>query len=104
MIWVTGPLPMEDIAKMADECMRDVDEDDYDDNVEDDEDLLVGPFLSDVSLVIVLCSYWLLCLLFFPARLSSRKWWARMAVNLRLFLLHLQGPLLNLQCRYTPLT
>lgn len=33
---------MEDIAKMADECMRDVDEDDDDDNVEDDEDLLVG--------------------------------------------------------------
>ncbi|KAM6918659.1 coiled-coil and C2 domain-containing protein 1B [Xenentodon cancila] len=34
-----SPLPMEDIARMADECMRDVDEDD-DDNVEDDEDLL----------------------------------------------------------------
>ncbi|KAM7400192.1 hypothetical protein PAMA_004743 [Pampus argenteus] len=35
------PLPMEDIAKMADECMRDVDDDDDDDNnVEDDEDLL----------------------------------------------------------------
>ncbi|XP_026169274.1 coiled-coil and C2 domain-containing protein 1B isoform X2 [Mastacembelus armatus] len=34
------PLPMEDIAKMADECMRDVDEDDDDENVEDDEDLL----------------------------------------------------------------
>ncbi|XP_017266457.1 coiled-coil and C2 domain-containing protein 1B isoform X2 [Kryptolebias marmoratus] len=35
-----GPLPMEDITKMADECMRDVDEDD-EDYVEDDEDLLV---------------------------------------------------------------
>ncbi|XP_014864314.1 PREDICTED: coiled-coil and C2 domain-containing protein 1B isoform X1 [Poecilia mexicana] len=35
-----SPLPMEDIAKMADECMRDVDEDDEDDNIEDDEDLL----------------------------------------------------------------
>ncbi|KAM4557537.1 coiled-coil and C2 domain-containing protein 1B [Fundulus diaphanus] len=35
-----SPLPMEDIAKMADECMRDVDEEDDDDNVEDDEDLL----------------------------------------------------------------
>ncbi|XP_047224206.1 coiled-coil and C2 domain-containing protein 1B isoform X1 [Girardinichthys multiradiatus] len=34
-----SPLPMEDIAKMADECMKDVDGDD-DDNVEDDEDLL----------------------------------------------------------------
>ncbi|XP_026230982.1 coiled-coil and C2 domain-containing protein 1B isoform X2 [Anabas testudineus] len=34
------PLPMEDIAKMADECMKDVDEDDDYDNVEDDEDLL----------------------------------------------------------------
>lgn len=33
---------MEDIARMADECMRDVDEDDDDDNVEDDEDLMVG--------------------------------------------------------------
>ncbi|XP_058478525.1 coiled-coil and C2 domain-containing protein 1B isoform X2 [Solea solea] len=32
-------LPMEDIAKMADECMRDVDDED-DENVEDDEDLL----------------------------------------------------------------
>uniref|UniRef100_A0A8D3ALC9 Coiled-coil and C2 domain-containing protein 1B n=1 Tax=Scophthalmus maximus TaxID=52904 RepID=A0A8D3ALC9_SCOMX len=35
-----SPLPMEDIARMADECMRDVDEDDDDDNVEDDEDLM----------------------------------------------------------------
>ncbi|XP_061694611.1 coiled-coil and C2 domain-containing protein 1B [Syngnathoides biaculeatus] len=35
-----SPLPMEDIAKMADECMRDMDEDEDDDNVEDDEDLL----------------------------------------------------------------
>ncbi|XP_061151291.1 coiled-coil and C2 domain-containing protein 1B isoform X6 [Syngnathus typhle] len=35
-----SPLPMEDIAKMADECMRDVDEDEDDDNLEDDEDLL----------------------------------------------------------------
>eukprot|EP00064_Thunnus_orientalis_P016969 superscaffoldBa00003487_g17042 len=34
------PLPMEDIARMADECMRDVDDDDDDDNLEDDEDLL----------------------------------------------------------------
>uniref|UniRef100_A0A673BKQ4 C2 domain-containing protein n=1 Tax=Sphaeramia orbicularis TaxID=375764 RepID=A0A673BKQ4_9TELE len=35
------PLPMEDIAKMADECMRDVDEDEDDADVEDDEALLV---------------------------------------------------------------
>lgn len=34
-----APLPMEDIARMADECLRDI-EDDDDDNVEDDEDLL----------------------------------------------------------------
>ncbi|XP_053186148.1 coiled-coil and C2 domain-containing protein 1B [Scomber japonicus] len=34
------PLPMEDIAKMADECMRDLDDDEDDDNLEDDEDLL----------------------------------------------------------------
>lgn len=33
---------MEDIAKMADECMRDVDEDEDDSNLEDDEDLLVS--------------------------------------------------------------
>lgn len=32
---------MEDIARMADECMRDVDEDEDDSNLEDDEDLLV---------------------------------------------------------------
>lgn len=32
---------MEDIAKMADECMRNMDEDDDEDDVEDDEDLLV---------------------------------------------------------------
>lgn len=38
---VVGPLPMEDIARMADECMKDLDDDD-DDNVEDDEDLLVS--------------------------------------------------------------
>ncbi|XP_077412116.1 coiled-coil and C2 domain-containing protein 1B [Vanacampus margaritifer] len=35
-----SPLPMEDIAKMADDCMRDVDDDEDDDNLEDDEDLL----------------------------------------------------------------
>ncbi|XP_033838117.1 coiled-coil and C2 domain-containing protein 1B [Periophthalmus magnuspinnatus] len=34
-----APLPMEDIARMADECLRDI-EDDDDENVEDDEDLL----------------------------------------------------------------
>lgn len=33
---------MEDIARMADECMRDLDEDEDDSNLEDDEDLLVG--------------------------------------------------------------
>ncbi len=33
---------MEDIARMADECMRDVDEDEDDSNLEDDEDLLVS--------------------------------------------------------------
>lgn len=37
---------MEDIAKMADECMKDVDEDDDYDNVEDDEDLLVSVCLN----------------------------------------------------------
>uniref|UniRef100_A0A3Q1GC44 Coiled-coil and C2 domain containing 1B n=1 Tax=Acanthochromis polyacanthus TaxID=80966 RepID=A0A3Q1GC44_9TELE len=37
-----SPLPMEDIARMADECMRDVDDDEDDDHIEDDEDLLVG--------------------------------------------------------------
>lgn len=41
-VCAVGPLPMEDIAKMADECMRDVDEDEDDSNVEDDEDLLVS--------------------------------------------------------------
>nr|XP_046263639.1 coiled-coil and C2 domain-containing protein 1B isoform X2 [Scatophagus argus] len=35
-----SPLPMEDIARMADECMRDVDEGEDDSNLEDDEDLL----------------------------------------------------------------
>ncbi|KAK0134541.1 Coiled-coil and C2 domain-containing protein 1B [Merluccius polli] len=37
-----APLPMEDIARMADDCMKDLDEDDDDDdvNLEDDEDLL----------------------------------------------------------------
>ncbi|TDH05959.1 hypothetical protein EPR50_G00127960 [Perca flavescens] len=35
-----SPLPMEDIARMADECMRDEDEDEDDSNPEDDEDLL----------------------------------------------------------------
>ncbi|XP_071780419.2 coiled-coil and C2 domain-containing protein 1B isoform X1 [Centroberyx gerrardi] len=34
------PLPMEDIARMADECMKDMDEDEDDDDLEDDEDLL----------------------------------------------------------------
>ncbi|XP_029308793.1 coiled-coil and C2 domain-containing protein 1B isoform X2 [Cottoperca gobio] len=35
-----SPLPMEDIARMADECMRDVDDDEDDSNLEEDEDLL----------------------------------------------------------------
>ncbi|XP_062843686.1 coiled-coil and C2 domain-containing protein 1B isoform X2 [Trichomycterus rosablanca] len=35
-----APLPMEDIAKMTEECMKDVDDDDDDENLEDDEDLL----------------------------------------------------------------
>uniref|UniRef100_A0A674MM16 Coiled-coil and C2 domain-containing protein 1B n=1 Tax=Takifugu rubripes TaxID=31033 RepID=A0A674MM16_TAKRU len=35
-----SPLPMEDIAKMADECLRDIDEDEEDGNVEEDQDLL----------------------------------------------------------------
>ncbi|XP_034558166.1 coiled-coil and C2 domain-containing protein 1B isoform X2 [Notolabrus celidotus] len=35
-----SPLPMEDIAKMADECMRDLDDDEDDGDLEDDEDLL----------------------------------------------------------------
>ena len=33
---------MEDIARMADECMRDFDDDEEDENLEDDEDLLVS--------------------------------------------------------------
>ncbi|KAM9845265.1 coiled-coil and C2 domain-containing protein 1B isoform 2-T2 [Aulostomus maculatus] len=35
-----SPLPMDDIARMADECMKDVDEEDDDDDLEDDEELL----------------------------------------------------------------
>uniref|UniRef100_UPI0037E8A401 coiled-coil and C2 domain-containing protein 1B n=1 Tax=Semicossyphus pulcher TaxID=241346 RepID=UPI0037E8A401 len=35
-----SPLPMEDIARMADECMKDMDDDEDDGNLEDDEDLL----------------------------------------------------------------
>ncbi|XP_030219251.1 coiled-coil and C2 domain-containing protein 1B isoform X1 [Gadus morhua] len=35
-----APLPMEDIARMADDCMKDLDEEDDDDDLEDDEDLL----------------------------------------------------------------
>uniref|UniRef100_A0A4W6FSE8 Coiled-coil and C2 domain-containing protein 1B n=1 Tax=Lates calcarifer TaxID=8187 RepID=A0A4W6FSE8_LATCA len=44
-----SPLPMEDIAKMADECMRDVDEDEDDNDVEDDEDLLVSDCQQEVK-------------------------------------------------------
>lgn len=40
---------MDDIARMADECMRDVDEDEEDSNLEDDEDLMVGVYLSLLS-------------------------------------------------------
>uniref|UniRef100_A0A673N8R7 Coiled-coil and C2 domain-containing protein 1B n=1 Tax=Sinocyclocheilus rhinocerous TaxID=307959 RepID=A0A673N8R7_9TELE len=36
-----APLPMEDIAKMAEACMKDID-DDEDDSLENDEDLLVS--------------------------------------------------------------
>lgn len=41
LVSFAGPLPMEDIAKMADECLRDIDEDEDDGNIEDDQDLLV---------------------------------------------------------------
>uniref|UniRef100_A0A8C7YL31 Coiled-coil and C2 domain containing 1B n=1 Tax=Oryzias sinensis TaxID=183150 RepID=A0A8C7YL31_9TELE len=37
-----GPLPMEDIAKMAEECMKDLNEEDDDDDVDDDDDLLIS--------------------------------------------------------------
>lgn len=46
---------MEDIAKMADECMRDVDEDDDEDDVEDDEDLLVCAGASTCSIPFCVC-------------------------------------------------
>lgn len=39
--YVQAPLPMEDIEKMAEACMKDID-DDEDDSLEDDEDLLVN--------------------------------------------------------------
>lgn len=32
---------MEDIAKMADECLRDIDDEEDDGNIEEDQDLLV---------------------------------------------------------------
>ncbi|XP_068604893.1 coiled-coil and C2 domain-containing protein 1B [Brachionichthys hirsutus] len=35
-----SPLAMEDIARMADDCMKDIDDDEDDGNLEDDEDLL----------------------------------------------------------------
>ncbi|XP_022524020.2 coiled-coil and C2 domain-containing protein 1B isoform X1 [Astyanax mexicanus] len=35
-----APLPMEDIEKMTEACMKDIDDEDDDENVEDDEDLL----------------------------------------------------------------
>uniref|UniRef100_A0A672QFZ9 Coiled-coil and C2 domain-containing protein 1B n=1 Tax=Sinocyclocheilus grahami TaxID=75366 RepID=A0A672QFZ9_SINGR len=38
--YVQAPLPMEDIAKMAEACMKDID-DDEDDSLENDEDLLI---------------------------------------------------------------
>lgn len=39
--YVQAPLPMEDIEKMAEACMKDI-EDDDDDSLEEDEDLLVN--------------------------------------------------------------
>uniref|UniRef100_H2LF51 Coiled-coil and C2 domain containing 1B n=1 Tax=Oryzias latipes TaxID=8090 RepID=H2LF51_ORYLA len=44
-----GPLPMEDIAKMAEECMKDLNEEDDDEDVDDDDDLLVGAFLPSIN-------------------------------------------------------
>lgn len=41
MLCFKAPLPMEDIEKMAEACMKDIDDDD-DENLEDDEDLLVS--------------------------------------------------------------
>ncbi|CDQ86483.1 unnamed protein product [Oncorhynchus mykiss] len=43
-----APLPMENIARMAEECMKDIyDDDDDDDNLEEDEDLLVTEVVGD---------------------------------------------------------
>lgn len=41
IFYVQAPLPMEDIEKMAEACMKDID-DDEDESLEDDEDLLVN--------------------------------------------------------------
>uniref|UniRef100_A0A8C7YJ48 Coiled-coil and C2 domain containing 1B n=1 Tax=Oryzias sinensis TaxID=183150 RepID=A0A8C7YJ48_9TELE len=46
-----SPLPMEDIAKMAEECMKDLNEEDDDDDVDDDDDLLVGTLESMMAAV-----------------------------------------------------
>lgn len=44
---------MEDIAKMADECLRDIDEDEEDGSIEEDQDLLV--FAPDFHCVLNPC-------------------------------------------------
>lgn len=48
---------MEDIAKMADECLRDIDEDEDDGNLEDDQDLLV--FIHSFNYILTLKHFFL---------------------------------------------
>lgn len=55
LVVFAGPLPMEDIAKMADDCLRDIDEDEDDGNLEDDPDLLV--FVQSFELVFKMQNY-----------------------------------------------
>uniref|UniRef100_A0A8K9WQJ2 Coiled-coil and C2 domain-containing protein 1B n=1 Tax=Oncorhynchus mykiss TaxID=8022 RepID=A0A8K9WQJ2_ONCMY len=55
-----APLPMENIARMAEECMKDIydDDDDDDDNLEEDEDLLVTVWVYFNLFLII---FYLLC-------------------------------------------
>lgn len=56
VLCVKAPLPMEDIEKMAEACMNDIDDDD-DENLEDDEDLLVNLLINELNIR----SYWICC-------------------------------------------
>lgn len=81
-LYTAAPLPIEHIEKMAEDCMKDVD-DEEDEDLEGDEDLLVS-FRSEIlpaeplhiqNLMVSVCR---------PPRLSCRRLWVTRKLGMKI--------------------